>query len=306
MLKYLSKKAIIFGAGGQDGYYLTKLLRELGLDVIGVVRKNPRDGQVIGDVADRSFVESLISSAGSDYIFQLAAISSIDERFFDANYKAIVEGALNVLRAVYSTTPDSRVFIPGSALQFVNEGKTLNEDSERVSENHYSLARNQSLEIARYYRTKGVRAYFGYLFHHDSPRRRKNHVAQMISTFAREFEEGQKTRLEIRDPSFQKEWTFAGDIVRAMWALVNNDTYFEAVVGSGELHSISDWIDHSFEIAGIDREKYLVSNSDSSSPKPYRSNPVLLKSLGWEPEVGFVEFCEMMMAHGSSDSQASF
>ncbi len=292
----MSRSAIIFGAAGQDGFYLTRLCEKAGVQVTGVVRREACEGQIVGDVSDKVFVSELIASIRPDFIFQLAAVSSTaDEHLFE-NQSTIVSGALNVLSAAHDSAPSARVFIAGSALQFSNTGIPISESTPRISENQYSLARNQSLEIARYFRGLGLRVYFGFFFHHDSPRRGKNHVAQKIASFARDFRPGQSEKLEIREPRFQKEWTFAGDTMAATWCLINNDDIFEAVIGTGDVHSISDWIDLCFDIAGIDPEKYVIVTGHGDCPLPYRSDPALLRGLGWTETIGFADFGKMMMA----------
>lgn len=291
----MNKKAVIFGAAGQDGYYLSRLCENAGVSVTGVVRKGATGGQVEGDVSDQPFVSDLISSLCPNYIFQFAAVSSTRSEYLFENQRAIVSGTLNVLAAAHEHSPDSRVFIPGSALQFQNDGEPISEAFPRISENQYSLARNQSLEITRYFRGLGLKAYFGYYFHHDSPKRGVDHVAQKVATFAREFREGQSEVLEIQDPRFCKEWTFAGDTVAATWLLVNNDEVFEAVIGTGEIRSISEWIDLCFEKKGIDREKYVRSSEAGECSLPYRAESSVLRRLGWQPTVSFEQFGEMML-----------
>lgn len=120
-------KALIFGATGQDGHYLTELLHKEKIKVVGVSRSS---GDVNGDVSDYSFVESQIKYLQPRYIFHLAANSTIKHDALFENHETISTGTLNILEAVKRHSPDSRVFITGSGVQFKNIGKPIKETDE--------------------------------------------------------------------------------------------------------------------------------------------------------------------------------
>ena len=141
-----------------------------------------------------------------------------------------------------------------------------------------------------------MRTYVGYLFHHDSPRRGPLHVAQLIAAAARRIGGGSQEVLELADTSVVKEWTFAGDVVRAMLALVNQDNVTEAVIGSGEGHSIADWAERCFSSVGRNwREHVRAAPGGRSEHTRLVSRPTRLTSLGWKPQVSFERLAEMMM-----------
>jgi GDPmannose 4,6-dehydratase len=286
-------KALVFGANGQDGPYLCEALREKGVEVVGISRSGP---WTRGDVANREEVDAAVRSSRPDYIFQLAASSTTrHEALFD-NHASISTGALNVLESARLHAPTARVFIPGSAVQFKNVGQPIDEEAPFEASSPYAVARIQSVYAARYFRSLGVRTYVGYLFHHDSPRRGPRHVAQLIAAAARRIGGGSGEVLQLADTSVVKEWTFAGDVVQAMLALVNQDDVTEAVIGSGEGHSIEEWAERCFSAVGRNWRDHVHAAPGGRGEYPRLvSRPARLRSLGWTPRVSFEQLAEMMM-----------
>ena len=292
--------AIIFGSGGQDGYYLNKLLLERGISTVGITRNLNRIGSGhCADVSNFSAVRSIISITKPKYIFNLAANSTTRHDALFENHSTISTGTLNILEAVRKHCPTAKVFITGSAVQFKNEGFSIDESSPFEASSPYSIARIQSVYAARYYRSLGIQAYVGYLFHHESPLRQPNHISKMIVSAANRIANGSNEILTLGDTSVVKEWAFAGDVVRAMFDLVRQDTVFEAVIGTGEGHSIQEWIELCFDMAGYDWRNYIVQREGFCAEyKKLISNPSVINSIGWHPEVSFVDLAKMMWNHG--------
>lgn len=288
-------KAIIFGANGQDGFYLTQLLIKEEIEVIGVDRNG--SGGLKGDIGDLSFVESLIKKYEPDYIFHFAAISSTKHETLFDNHKAISTGTLNILESVKRHCPNCRVFLSGSALQFKNEGKPIDEKTSFDANSAYAVSRIQSVYIGRYYRDIfGVKVYMGYFFNHDSPIRPEQHVSQHIVLTIKRIAEGSKEKLELGDINIKKEFNYAGDIVKAIWILVNQNSIYEAVIGSGKAYSLKDWVEYCFGKIGKNWKDYIaVKKGFKTEYKILVSNPKLIISLGWKPEVNFYKLADMMM-----------
>ena len=120
------------------------------------------------------------SRSNPDVIFHLAANSTTKHEALRENHETIVTGTLNILESVLCHSPETRVFIVGSGLQFKNSGLPISEDSEFDAASAYAVARIQSVYVARYFRRLGVRVYVGYLFHHESPFRHPHHVSKVI------------------------------------------------------------------------------------------------------------------------------
>jgi GDPmannose 4,6-dehydratase len=286
--------AILFGANGQDGHYLSELLLGCGIQVIPVSRK----GDVIkADVADYEVVSSLIEQYKPDLVFHLAANSTTRHEALFENHATISTGTLNILEAVRTIWPQAKVFISGSGLQFKNEGRPIKETDPFEARDAYSVSRIHSVYAARYYRTLGLKVYIGYFFNHESPRRTERHISKKIAEAVKRIEQGSTEKLEIGDISVIKEWTFAGDIVNGIWTLVQQDAIYEANISSGAGYSIMDWLDACFGLVGKNWQDHTVTK-DNFVPeyKQLVSDPSLVFSLGWKPAVSLNQLAEMMLA----------
>ncbi len=287
-------RALIFGINGQDGFYLDRLLRQKGMEVTGVSRSKGNWRQ--GNVGDRQFTHALIKDLQPDYIFHLAAHSKTGHELLYEHQDTIVGGTLHILESVYKNAPDSRVFITGSGLQFENMGEPISEKSAFVANDAYSLARIQSVFAGRYYRTKGVKVYTGYLFHHDSPLRTAQHMNRKIADAALAAAEGKEYGLTIGDVTVEKEFGFAGDIVNGMLHLVQQDNFFEACIGTGKAYSIEKWLELCF--SAVEKNwKDHVQLKEGYTPvfRKMVSDPSLIRSTGWKPGVEIEELAQRML-----------
>ncbi|MGA2462861.1 MAG: GDP-mannose 4,6-dehydratase [Thermodesulfobacteriota bacterium] len=284
---------IIFGANSQDGYYLADLYRRQGCDVLEISRTGD---WLQGDVASFEFVEELVRSRQPDVIFHLAAKSTTHHEALFENHKTIGTGTLNILEAVYRWHPGCKVFLTGSGLQFANRGEPIHETDPFDASSAYSVERIHSVYSARYFRTLGVRAYVGYLFHHESPPRKQTHVSQKIVKAVKRIAAGSDEKLDLGDISVEKEWAFAGDIAEGMAVLVGQDQVFEAVIGTGKTHTIEDWLKICFASVGRDWTNHItLRDGFTAEYKRLFSNPETMHSLGWRPKVDFAELAELML-----------
>ena len=286
-------KALIFGANGQDGYYLQELCKLKGVDPIGVSRSG---NELPGNVADYGQVEQLIKQYLPTYIFHLAANSTTRHDALFENHDTISTGTLNILEAVKKHSPASKVFITGSGLQFKNTGNPISENDEFEANSAYSVARIHSVYAARYYRSLGIRAYVGYLFHHESPYRKASHVSRMIALAAQRIAAGSDERLEIGDIAVRKEWTYARDVMQGVMTLLDQDEVYEATIGSGLAYSIGDWLEQCFTLIGRDWHNHVkLRPGFVSEYKQLVSNPATVNALGWHPVTTFSDLARMMM-----------
>ncbi len=285
-------KALIFGANGQDGPYVAQACRTRGIEPLGVSRTG--DG-LRGDVADYASVEALVQEHLPGMIFHLAARSTTSHEALFENHATISTGTLNVLESVYRAGLPARVFIVGSGVQFLNTGSAISEDTPFAAGSPYAVARIQSVFAARYYRALGVRTYVGYLFHHESPRRSTGHISRDVVDAAARISGGSAELLEIGDLSTRKEWTFAGDVAEGVLTLVQQDKVHEAVIGSGETHSIEEWVQECFALRGLDWKRHVRKAEGFKAEYPVLfSNPGRMRSLGWKPRVTFHALAAMM------------
>jgi GDPmannose 4,6-dehydratase len=280
------KSALIFGANGQDGYYLSELCKLKGIEPICISRTGTG---IQADVSQYVHVESLIKKHLPTYVFHLAANSTTRHDTVFENHGTIATGTLNILESVKKYSPATKVFITGSGLQFKNIGNPISESAEFEANNPYNIARIQSVYAARYYRSLGIRAYVGYLFHHESPLRKPIYVSKKISLAVQHIAAG----------SHETEWAFAGDVVEAMMILINQDVVFEAVIGSGKAYSIEYWLECCFKLISKNWRDYVTLNNKFETEYHILvSNPTVIKSIGWQIKKDINDVATMMVISG--------
>ena len=288
-------KAIIFGVNGQDGYYLSKLLEKNEVKVIGISKSGINC--TMGDVSDFNFVKKIIKKHKPEYIFNFAVISSREHKFLFDNHNTVSTGTLNILECTRLHCPKTKVFLSGSALHFKNTGKPITEKTPFEAKSPYSVARIHSVYAARYYRYKfNLNIYIGYFFNHGSPLRKESHLSKMNAEAVKRIGRGSSEKIEIGDRNAKKEFNFAGDIVEAIWILVNQDKIHEAVIGSGKAYSVRDFVKNCFQKFNKDWQEHVITKNDCRSE--YRtlvSDPKLIKKLGWRPKVSFDKIISLMV-----------
>ena len=287
----MNNTVIIFGVTGQDGFYLQHFLHEKKYSVFGVSRSKG------GDVTNWAYVEEIVAKLKPDYVFHLAANSTTRHEALFENHETISTGTLNILEAVKQHCPDCRVFITGSGVQFENKGVPISEKDTFAPLSPYAVSRIQSVYAARYYRSLGIKAYVGYLFHHESPLRKPTHLCKKIADLTKRIKGGANEQITLGDISVRKEAAFAGDIVAGIWTFVNNDHIFEATIGTGKAYSIQDWLDICFSKIGRDWRNHVVFRNDGfvAEYPLLVSDPSTIFSLGWQPQTPIEMLAEMML-----------
>jgi GDPmannose 4,6-dehydratase len=288
-------KALIFGINSQDGHYLREACMAKDIEVLGVSRSAGH--WISGDVSDRPFVEKIVSQQTPDFIFHLAARSTTSHDAIFENHETISTGTLNILEAVRRFSPNAKVFITGSGVQFRNEGLPISESDPFEARSPYAFSRSQSVFAARYFRQLGISAYVGYLFHHESPLRKQNHLSKYIVDKAKQIAAANREPLVIRNSSVRKEWAYAKDIAEGILHLVSQNTVYEATIGSGKAFSVLDWVKLCFEEIGLDYKDHLAEQPEGFQAE-YEllvSDPTTMKSLGWQTTTGIEELAKIMM-----------
>ncbi len=285
---------IIFGAAGQDGIYLTQLLQGKQCKVIAVSRSINEGTSVISSFEK---VCLLVKENKPAYIFHLAANSTTNHNAWQQNHETISTGSINILEAVKQYSPGTKVFLSGSGLQFKNTGLPIKETDAFDAGSIYAVSRIHTVYAARYYRSIGVKVYVGYFFNHDSPYRTERHINKKISETAKRIAGGSNEKLQIGDLTVKKEFGFAGDIVKAITALVEQETVYEAVIGTGVAHTIEEWIAVCFSSYGLNWQKYTEPIAGFTSE--YRilvSDPSTIFSIDWKPETNIRSLAKIMLA----------
>lgn len=288
------KKALIIGANGQDGFYLNQLLVKKGYEVTGV----SRGGDFLKtDITDFNSVQNLLENIQPELIFHLAANSTAAHHALFDNHAAISTSTLNFMEALKASGSGAKLFLSGSGLQFKNEGKPIKETDAFDASSAYAVARIHSAYAARYYRSLGLKVYVGYFFNHESPRRTERHISRSIAETVKRIASGSKETLEVGDLSVAKEWAFAGDIMKGVLALVDQDRVFEAVIGSGVAHTIRDYVAECFRQVDLDWKEFVKEKEGFRAQyRQLLSDPTTINNLGWKAETGLEALATMMLS----------
>jgi GDPmannose 4,6-dehydratase len=302
------KRALITGIGGQDGHYLSRLLKEKGYQVFGLdVKGSPaREGHFIADITDRSSLVPVLRATQPAEIYHLAAQSSVarshgDER---ATIGVNANGLANLIEAARDAGVDPselRVCQASSSEIFGYHGPSpLNEMAPRAPETPYGRSKLMAHEYVLDLRSRGVFACNAILFNHESPLRPESFVSQKIAVGVAKIAAGLEDAITLGDTSICRDWGFAGDYVEAMWLMLQQDQPDDYVIASGEPHSISDFLRLAFEHVGI----FDWGNRVKADPRFVRRVDATVSygdpekarlELTWKPKVSFDQLVAMMV-----------
>ena len=316
----MTKTALITGVTGQDGLYLSELLLEKGYEVYGLVRgqNNPKlpllqetlpDVKIVtGDLLDLSSLLRALSSAQPDEVYNLGAISFVAYSWENAHLTSDVtgKGVLNMLEAVRLHAADdlSRVrFYQASSSEMFGKVQQVpqREDTLLWPRSPYGVAKVFGHYMTINYRESyGMHASSGILFNHESPRRGPEFVTRKITQAVARISLGLQKQVALGNLDAKRDWGFAGDYVKAMWLMLQQEHADDYVVATGQTHSIRELLDVAFAHVGIDDWDRHV-HLDPRFLRPAEvdllvGDPTKAKAqLGWEPEVGFEELVRMMV-----------
>jgi GDPmannose 4,6-dehydratase len=311
----MSRKALILGIGGQDGYYLTNFLYRKGYEVWGMFRPEDVSEDVIsglkgqatvlqGDICDGVFMTRLLSEVHPDEIYNLAGISFIPLSWERPGLVGEVNGSAvgRLLEVIRINLPSVRFFQAGSSEMFGHDPveSPQNEGTEFRPDNPYGSAKVFATHLVANYRKKfGLFACTGILYNHESPRRGKEFVTRKVTRAAAAINLGLQRELILGDLRAARDWSFAGDTVKAMWLMLQQDEPEDFVIGSGQLHTIQNCLDVAFSYLGIEWKNYVRTDLKFVRPpdaRPLLADPTRAKKiLGWQPKVGFEKLIEMMV-----------
>ena len=309
------KKALITGITGQDGSYLAELLLAKGYDVHGLVRRSSsfntwridhireRLHLHYGDLIDTSSLIKTLQLVGPDEVYNLAAQSHVKVSFDMPEYTGNSTGVgfLRLLDAIREVGLKSRVYQAGSSEMF---GKVLETPQKETTpfypRSPYAAAKVYAHWIAVNYRESyGMHVSNGILFNHESPRRGENFVTRKITLGLAAIKKGQAKDLHLGNLDAKRDWGFAGDYVEAMWRMLQQDQPDDYVVATGETWSVKDFLLEAFSYAGLDWQKYVVSDPKFFRPAEVDlllGDPTKAKAkLGWKPAVDFKALVRMMV-----------
>ena len=311
----MAKRALITGITGQDGSYLAELLLSEGYDVYGVVRRASTEnyeriehlrGQITllqADLLDQSSLVQAIRESNPTELYNLAAQSFVPTSWaqpvLTAEFTAI--GVTKVLEAMRAVNPEIRFYQASSSEMY---GKVLevpqSEDTPFYPRSPYGVAKVYGHYITVNYRESyNLHASSGILFNHESPRRGLEFVTRKVTDGVSRIKLGLATELRMGNLDSQRDWGFAGDYVKAMWLMLQQDTPDDYVVATGETHTVKELVQLAFDRVGLDWEKYVVIDPRFIRPaevdlligQPAKANKV----LGWVPETSFQTLVNMMV-----------
>jgi len=310
------KTAFITGVTGQSGSYLAELLLQKGYKVIGMKRRtsllatdridhllsNPNFHLVYGSMNDSGAFYNVFMNHRFDEVYNLAAQSHVRVSFEvpEETVDAVAMGPLRLLECIRMTQPHCRFYQASSSEMFGDNPEYPQSELTRfMPASPYACAKTFAHGIVRNYREGyKLHASSGILFNHESPRRGETFVTRKITMAAARIKLGMQDKIALGNLDARRDWGYAKDYVEAMWLMLQQDHPDDYVIATGETHTVREFLEEVFDIAGLDVDKHLVI--DERLKRPHEV-PLLLGDmskaknvLGWEPKTKFKELAKLM------------
>jgi GDPmannose 4,6-dehydratase len=310
------KRALITGVTGQDGSYLSELLLSKGYEVHGVVRRASTEnferishlsGKIQlhqADLLDQLSIIDVIKETKPDEVYNLAAMSFVPtswkQPMLTGQFTAL--GVTQVLEAVKLLGRDTIKFYQASSSEMFGKVQEVpqTETTPFYPRSPYGVAKVYGHWITVNYRESyNMYCCSGILFNHESPRRGREFVTRKVTDGVARIKLGLSKSLKLGNLDSKRDWGFAGDYVRAMWLMLQQDKPDDYVVATGETHTVKRLVELAFGAVGLNWEKYV--EIDQSLVRPAEvdlliGDPAKAKEkLGWKPDVSFEQLVEMMV-----------
>ncbi|TSC77826.1 MAG: GDPmannose 4,6-dehydratase [Parcubacteria group bacterium Gr01-1014_33] len=308
------KTALITGVTGQDGSYLAEFLLRKEYRVFGLVESGKKEQGDIphvpkeipllsGDLRDEESISRAIAKVTPDEVYNLAAQSSSTRSFEFPLATADINGLgpVRILESIRKYAPRARFFQASSAEIFgIAERTRQNENTPPRPFSPYGAAKLYADAMVSIYRERyGMFAVSGILFNHESPRRGLEFVTRKITSTAVNIKLGHASELRLGNLDTKRDWGFAGDYVKAMWAMLQQKKPKNYVIATGELHSVREFVKKAFSYLGLDWKKYTKVDPQFIRAKelypPCGDACRARKELRWKPQVSFKELVQMMV-----------
>jgi GDPmannose 4,6-dehydratase len=311
----MSKRAVITGITGQDGSYLAELLLEKGYEVFGVTRRlsapnswridHLRDRVTLcpGDLLDQLSIIRVLDQHKPDEFYNLAAMSFVpaswDTPLLTGEFNS--QGVTRVLDAIRTVNPKIRFYQASSSEMY---GK-VREVPQTETTPFYPRSPYGVSKVFGHYITVNYResydlfAVSGILFNHESPRRGLEFVTRKVTDGVARIKLGLADSIALGNLDAQRDWGFAGDYVRAMWLMLQQDAADDYVIATGVSHSVRQLVEIAFSRVGLDWQKYV--RTDPKFLRPAEVDHLIgdpekaRRVLGWEQKVNFNQLIEMMV-----------
>ncbi|MFM7617437.1 MAG: GDP-mannose 4,6-dehydratase [Actinomycetes bacterium] len=313
------KRALVTGITGQDGRHLADLLTAQGYQVFGLIRgqanpkaemildENPALELVDGDLRDLSSLIAAVEQVQPDEVYNLGAISFVQLSFKQAELTAEITGLgvlrmIEAVRIVGGTDNNPIRFYQASSSEMF--GKVRETPQREITPFHprspYGVAKVFGHYTTLNYREAyGIHASSGILFNHEGPRRGLEFVTRKITNSLARIKLGLQDEISLGNLDAARDWGYAGDYVEAMWMMLQQDEPDDYVIATGETHTIREFLDVAFRIAGYDSWEPFVKH-DIRFDRPAEVDLLMgdaskaKEKLGWTPKVSFEELVRMM------------
>ncbi len=311
----MTKSALITGITGQDGSYLAEFLLDQGYQVYGLVRRTStvnfsrihhiqeRVTLISGDMLDQTSLMTALEQSQADEVYNLAAQSFVQTSWTQPVFTGDVTalGVTRLLDAIRTVNPKIRYYQASSSEMF---GKVRevpqNETTPFYPRSPYGVAKVYGHWITVNYRESyGLHATSGILFNHESPRRGLEFVTRKVTHAVAKIKLGLADKVYLGNLDSRRDWGFAGDYVRAMWLMLQQEAPDDYVVATGETHSVQELVEAAFSYVDLAWQAHV--GQDERYMRPAEVDLLVGDAskagrvLGWEPDVHFRSLVEMMV-----------
>jgi GDPmannose 4,6-dehydratase len=309
------KRALITGVTGQDGSYLAEFLLSMDYEVFGLIRRSSSYNferiqhiqdqitLVSGDMSDQTSMINALRDTKPEEVYNLAAQSFVQTSWGQAVFTGDVTGlgVTRLLDAIRTVNPDIRFYQASSSEMFGKVQETPQKETTPLyPRSPYGVAKVYGHWITINYRESyNMHATSGILFNHESPRRGLEFVTRKVTYHAAKIALKMANELRVGNLTAQRDWGFAGDYVRAMWLMLQQDKPDDFVISTGKTHTVERLLDVAFGAVDLNWHDYVVQDPLFMRPAEVElliGDPTKAKQLlGWEPKVSFEELIEMMV-----------
>ena len=317
----MPKVALITGITGQDGSYLAELLLAKGYVVHGLIRRastfhtgrldhlyqDPHDPDTrlflhYGDLSDSSQLTNLFYEVRPEEVYHLGAQSHVRVSFDMHDYTGDITGlgTVRLLEAIRKSGVRCRLYQASSSEMFGDAATPQNEQTPFRPRSPYAAAKVYAYWMVRNYREGyGLFACNGIMFNHESPRRGETFVSRKITRAATAIVAGRQKKLFLGDLDARRDWGYAPEYVEGMWLMLQQEEPQDLVFGTGETHSVREFVEEAFGCVNLDWKDYVATD-----PRYFRPTEVPLlqadpseakRRLGWEAQVRFRDLVRIMM-----------
>ncbi len=315
------KKALITGVTGQDGSYLAELLLSKGYEVHGIIRRSSTfntgriDGIYVdphesdaklhlhyGDLSDSGQISNIVYNIKPDEIYHLGAQSHVRVSFDIPEYSGDITalGTTRILEAVRRSGSGIKFYQASSSEMFGQSPPPQNEETPLRPSSPYACAKVYAYWIARNYRDGyGIFACNGILFNHESPRRGETFVTRKITRGIARILAKKESSIYLGNLQAERDWGFAPEYVECMWRMLQHKAPDDFVVGTGESHSVREFLEKAFRYVGLDTDEHV--RIDPRYFRPTEVDSLIADaskargSLGWEPKITFSDLVKIMV-----------